>query len=131
VAKKNHRSGATTALATHEEEGLGIAFPDDLPKDRKPIAPPPRFEIPSIAFSQANLPQPATTPSDFYAACVVEEEPPDLNTREHEHGQVSECKSRAPAMQHEEAEPPPLSLLHPDHLQLIFDLRSLVDDQAF
>jgi hypothetical protein len=34
-------------------------------------------------------------------------------------------------MQHEEAEPPPSSLLHPDHLQLIFDLRSSVDDQAF
>jgi hypothetical protein len=131
VAKQNRRGGATTAPATHEEEGLAMAHHDVSPEDRKPVAPLPSLEIPAIVLSQATPPQQVITSSDFYAPCVIEEELPDLTTREHEHGQATDCTSRAPAMQHEEAEPPPLSLLHPDHLQLIFDLRSSVDDQMF
>jgi hypothetical protein len=60
----------------------------------------------------------------------VEEEIPDYDTdkQEHETG-----KNRGPELNQEEQElernSPPL--LHPDHLKLIFEMHSLVDDQAF
>jgi hypothetical protein len=124
AVKKNRRGGATSASFTPgtmpEEEVLTMI----------PIAPTTTISPPDILLPQD------TTPSEFYAFCVVEEELPDLGTMEHNQGPPPDCATREQVLNDEEVNPerispPPPSLLHHDHLQLIFDLRSMAEDQAF
>jgi hypothetical protein len=72
-------------------------------------------------------PGPCATQSGEHDTCVVEEEPPnspiELKTDTQVLGQ-REIKN--------EPQTPPLPpLLHPEHFQLIFEIRNLVDDQLF
>jgi hypothetical protein len=129
AAKKNRRGGATFAPLSPR-----TLLEEDLPMI--PVVPTTHSVTPTTASTPDNLPQPDTTLSEFYAACIVEEEPPDLSATEHKHGPPPECTTREPELNNEDVNPerispPPPSMLHHDHLQLIFDLRSLVDDQAF
>jgi hypothetical protein len=61
------------------------------------------------------------------------EETPDNTTGAQEQGTSSGNKKKpsrdAPEL--ERSPPPSPQLLHPKHLELIFEMRSLVEDQAF
>jgi hypothetical protein len=61
------------------------------------------------------------------------EETPDNTTGEQDQGTSSgrEKKPSQDAPELERSPPPSPQLLHPEHLELIFEMRSLVDDQAF
>jgi hypothetical protein len=81
------------------------------------------------------LPQ-DTTPNEYNAFCVVEEEIPVPDIIELNQGQPPDCATSEQVLNDENVHParnspPPPTLLHHDHLQLIFDLRSMAEDQAF
>jgi hypothetical protein len=90
-------------------------------------------EHPPIAIALGDPPQPPIAPIEVYATCIVEEETPDCDTAEQEHKTSPGNTNAGLELEREEPElernlPP---LLHPDHLKLIFEMRSLMDDQAF
>jgi hypothetical protein len=144
VARRKRRASATAAPSpprTYVEEDLSITLPADFSESRMFVVPdnwdpPTRFGHSPIALTSGNLPQPSIAPSETYAACLVEEETPDCTTGEQEQGTSLDSKTRGPEPSRDGLEPkrnspPSPPLLHPEHLKLIFEVRSLVDDQAF
>jgi hypothetical protein len=124
AVKDNRRGGATPASLTPgtmpEEEILTMI----------PTAPMTTISPPDTLLSQD------TTPNEYNAFCVVEEELPDPGIMELNQGQPPDCATSEQVLNDENMHParnspPPPTLLHHDHLQLIFDLRSMVEDQAF
>jgi hypothetical protein len=104
--------------------------------------PPACFGKDAVTPAPRTVHSPRDAPAEEFTACFVEEEfqkgmegnkeefttdePPEVvaqRNRQIEHlgGNVKERK--------DEADQPPL--LHPEHLELIFDIRSMVDDQIF
>jgi hypothetical protein len=88
---------------------------------------------------------PRGTPAEEFTPCFVEEEtqrgieenirePPDemrQQSGQREHQEEADAWMEAPPssiLQNSQDQPP---LLHPEHLNLIFDVRSMVDDQIF
>jgi hypothetical protein len=160
MAKKKRRGGATAATSpprTYVEEDLSITLPADFSESRMFVVPdnwdpPTSFGHTPIAPNLGNSPEAAIAPSVTYAACLVEEEPPDSIAGEQTQGTPSDYKARIaeemqperstgtqqqgtePSREGAESErnsPPSPSFLHPEHLKLIFEVRSLVDDQVF
>jgi hypothetical protein len=144
VARKKCRASATATPSpprTYVEEDLSIMLLVDFSESQMFVFPdnwdpPTCFGHSPIALTSGNLPQPSTALSETYAASLVEEETPDCITGEQEHGTPLDSKTMGPepsqdGMEPERSSPPSPPLLHPEHLKLIFEVRSLVDDQAF
>jgi hypothetical protein len=78
---------------------------------------------------------PSDTPIEEFATCLVEEELSEGN-EENICKAPDELKPQREQQAHQEEDdekksPPQPPLLHPEHLNLIFEVRSMVDDQIF
>jgi hypothetical protein len=90
MAKKKCRSATivvTSPPRTYVEEDLSITLPADFFESQMFVVPdnwdpPTSFRHMPIAPNLGNSPEAAITPSVTYAACLVEEEPPDSIARE-------------------------------------------------
>jgi hypothetical protein len=114
------------------EEDPDLELPSDF-SESKMFTVPDNWDPPTCFVAAEALPRftgapgPCATQSGEHDTCVVEEEPPnspiELKTDTQVLGQ-RETKN-------EPQTPPSPPLLHPEHLQLIFEIRNLVDDQLF
>jgi hypothetical protein len=85
LARKKRRGGATVANSpprTYIEEDLSITLPLDFSESRMFVVPdnwdpPTSFGHTPTAPNLGNSPAPAIAPSATFAACLVEEEPPE------------------------------------------------------
>jgi hypothetical protein len=160
LAKEKRRGGATTSNSlprTYVEEDLSIALPLDFSESRLFVVPdnwdpPASFGHTTPAPNLGDSPTPTNAPSAEFEACPVEEELPERiaapqtqrTTPGYKKMEAEEALSECPAdMQKqrttpgqkdaevERKSPPSPPFLHPEHLNLIFEVRSLVEDQIF
>jgi hypothetical protein len=89
------------------------------------------FAAPAALSRPTRLPGSSAAPNDEYTTCVVEEEPPSSYTGLQASAEGPENKQEVKETYKEPEAPASPSLLHPKLLQLIFEVRSLVDDQLF
>jgi hypothetical protein len=121
------------------EEDLSITLPADFLESRMFLVPddwdpPTCFGRSPSPHTPSILPQPPIDPNANYPVCIVMEEALDNTmgeqTKEHRRAEREQGPSQdAPEL--ERSLPPSPQLLHPEHLRLIFEVRSLMDDQAF
>jgi hypothetical protein len=144
MAKKKRRGGATAAPSpprTYVEEDLSITLPADFSESRMFVVPD-NWDPPTRFGTRQLLPIWATFHSQ--PPLRVKSTRPAWWRRSHRTsllgsrstGLPLDCKTRGPepsrdGMEPERNSPPSPSLLHPEHLKLIFEVRSLVDDQVF
>jgi hypothetical protein len=160
LAKTKRRGDATAANSpprTYVEEDLSLELPPDFSESQLFIVP--DNWDPLASFGQAtpapNLSEsrtPSNAPSIVFDACLVEEELPECTadpqmqrtTPSHKETEAEEElpeRTADPQMQrtmpsHKETEaettsPPSPPFLHPEHLNSVFEVCSLVEDQIF
>lgn len=109
-----------------------MELPPDFSKSRM-FTVPDNWNPPACIAEAAPLPSlrethgPNDAPNEEFVTCLVEEELLESTT---------ESQSQRKMQGHQEMDaktksPPPPPLLHPEHLNLIFEVCSLVDDQIF
>jgi hypothetical protein len=135
LAKRKRRGEAIATSSpprTYVEEDLSIELPPDFSESRMFIVP--DNWDPPACFGEAAPPPslketrvPSDAPNAEFDTCLVEEELPECTVD-------SQPQRKTQGHQETEAEtksPPSPPFLHPEHLNLIFEVRSLVDDQIF
>jgi hypothetical protein len=135
LAKKKRPREAKAADSpprTYVEEIPSMELPHDFSESRM-FTVPDNWNPPACIGAEAPPPRPreahgpSDAPTEEFATCLVEEELPEGN---------NELKPQRTQHAHQETDaeqksPPPPPLLHPEHLNLIFEVRSMVDDQIF
>ena len=101
-------------------ESQMFTVPDnwDLPACIGAEAPPPRLQEEHGSTD---------APTEEFTTCLVEEELPEGNNEL----QPQRTQHTHQEMDAEHKSPPSPPLPHPEHLNLIFEVRSMVDDQIF
>jgi hypothetical protein len=135
MAKQRRRRVNTVASSpprTFVEEDPDMELPPDFSESKMFIVPdnwnPPTCIVDSEALLRSkNTSGPCATHNKETTTCLVEEEPPEDTTEL----QPNKEPLGRREMDDKPQTPPSPPLLHPEHLQLIFEVRSLVDDQIF
>lgn len=135
LVKRKRRGEAIAASSpprTYVEEDLSLELPPDFSKSCLFIVP--DNWDPLASFGQAapapNLNEtcsPSDAPSIGFDTCPVEEELSECTVDLQMQRKMSSHKE----MEVETRAPPSPPFLHPEHLNLIFEVRSLVEDQIF
>jgi len=134
VRQRRHRvnMAASSPPRTFVEEDPDLELPPDFSESKMFTVPynwdpPTCFAAAEALPRSTGVPGPCAAQNDEHTTCVVEEEPPnnpiELQTN-------TEASGRRETKNELQTLPSP-PLLHPEHLQLIFEVRSLVDDQLF
>jgi hypothetical protein len=117
---------------TYVEEIPSMELPHDFSESRM-FTVPDNWNPPACIGAEAPPPRsreahgPSDAPTEEFATCLVKEELPEGNNElspqrtQHAHQETDA----------EQKSPPPPPLLHPEHLNLIFEVHGMVDDQIF
>jgi hypothetical protein len=135
LAKRKRRRdtiATNSTLRTYIEEIMTMELPPNFSGIRMFIVPdnwnpPVCIEAAAPPPSLRETHGPSDAPNEEFTTCLVEEDLLERNTDSHPKRktwghQKTDAKPKSP---------PPPPLLHPEHLNLIFEVRSLVDNQIF
>jgi hypothetical protein len=125
LAKQRRRRAITAASSppgTVVEEDLSIELPPDF-SESKMFTVPDNWDPPTCFVDSEAMPRAKDSSDPCVAPCIIEEEPQVDTGGEEGAGRLGKDDKLST--------PPSPPLLLPEQLQLIFEVRSLVDDQIF
>jgi len=134
--RRRVHTAASSPPVTRVEEEPDLELPSDFSESKMFTvpdnwAPPTRLAAPVAMSRSTGAPGPSAAPNDKHTICMVEEEPPSSYTGVQTNTEMPENKKEVRDTKKEPEAPASPSLLHPELLQLIFEVCSLVDDQLF